>query len=160
MTPVRTPLSGSSATSGDATGSPPTPGVGSPAGRRRTKFIVGAGLILVMLIGLMAWAMARPGSTSFYLTPTELTAKGSTPAGQIYRVNGTVVPGTVQRSGLHTAFTITDGTTRLAVATNQPLPSAFKNGADVVAGGYYDGTSFKASQVLAKCPSKFTPQKP
>ena len=130
-----------------------------PPRKRRVFVLVGVSVIVVTLVGLMAWAMARPGSTSFYMTPTEMAARGATPASQVYRVNGTVVPGSIQRSGLHTAFAITDGRTRMLVATNQALPSAFKNGASVVAGGYYDGARFKASEVLAKCPSKFTPKK-
>ncbi|MDT7543795.1 MAG: hypothetical protein QOE33_3711 [Acidobacteriota bacterium] len=43
----------------------------SPSSRRRAKFAIGAGTILFALVGLIGWAMARPGSTSYYLTPTE-----------------------------------------------------------------------------------------
>ena len=124
-------------------------------GTRRAKFAVGAGVIVVALIGLIAWAMAREGSTAFYLTPTELQAQGATTSG--HRVNGDVVKGSVDREGLTTAFTVTDGRTDVRIVTDSPLPDAFysKDPVEVVALGTYDGRLFTATDVLAKCPSKF-----
>lgn len=122
----------------------------------RTKLAVSAGVVAVAVVGLIVWAMARPGSTAFYMTPTEVAALGAE-AGATYRVNGKVVDGTVERDGLTTAFVITDGSTRLPVTTDAPLPDAFygTDGVEVVALGSYDGTKFAATEVLAKCPSKF-----
>jgi cytochrome c-type biogenesis protein CcmE len=102
--------------------------------------------------------MQRPGAAEFYVTTTELRAQGSSAVGHEYRVNGTVVAGSIVKSGLRTAFTISDGKKTVAVVTNEPLPSAFKKGSDVVAQGRYDGRRFTASQVFAKCPSKFKPK--
>jgi cytochrome c-type biogenesis protein CcmE len=70
-------------------------------------------------------------------------------------VNGEVVPGTIERRGLRTSFVIADEEGRLRVRTSEPLPDAFRNRSEVVARGHYDGESFAASEVLAKCPSKF-----
>jgi cytochrome c-type biogenesis protein CcmE len=129
----------------------------SPSTRRRTKFAVGAGIILFALVGLIGWAMARPGSTSYYLTPSQLKTKAPS-ATKSYRVSGDVVAGSIREQGLHTTFTITDARNNVTISTDQPLPSAFKAGAQVVADGTYDGRSFSATQVLAKCPSKFKPK--
>ncbi len=125
--------------------------------KRRVKFVVGGTVVAFVLTGLMAWAMARPGSTSFYLTTSELLHRGATPQGAEDRVNGTVMQGTIVKDGLTTDFTVTDGKARVVVETRQPLPSAFKAGANVVARGSFDGHTFHASEVLAKCPSKFQP---
>lgn len=125
--------------------------------KRRAKFVIGSAVVVFVLGSLMAWAMARPGSTSFYLTASELVRRGPTPAGAEDRVNGSVVDGSIERAGLTTDFTITDGHSQVTVETRQPLPSAFKAGANVVARGTFDGTKFRASEVLAKCPSKFQP---
>jgi cytochrome c-type biogenesis protein CcmE len=73
-------------------------------------------------------------------------------------VSGDVVAGSVHHDGLATTFSITDAHNRVTVTTDQPLPSAFKAGVQVVADGTYDGTSLSATQVLAKCPSKFKPK--
>lgn len=107
------------------------------------------------VIGLVAWALGRPGSTAFYLTTTEMVARGPTTISEGYRVNGTVVPGTISQEGLETTFTVTDGKTELPVLTDRPLPDTFKDGSEVVVKGSFDGEGFTATEVLAKCPSKF-----
>jgi cytochrome c-type biogenesis protein CcmE len=124
--------------------------------RRRAKFVIGAGVVAVTIVVLIAWAMARPGSTAFYMTPTELASEPLS-ATEDYRVNGEVIEGTVQKDGLTTAFAITDGKTNIDVVTDAPLPDAFysKDEVEVVALGRYDGSTFDAREVLAKCPSKF-----
>lgn len=107
------------------------------------------------LAALLFWAMTRPGSTAFYMTPTELQAHGPTTAGETYRLNGTVVPGSIEQNGLTTTFVVSDGETDIDVTTDSPVPDTFKDRADVVARGGYDGATFTAVEVLAKCPSKF-----
>lgn len=123
--------------------------------RRRAKFVGGAAVVAAALLGLIGWAMTRPAATSFYYTVGELQALGSTAPDRDLRVNGTVVPNSIHREGLLTSFAIADGGERLVVHTRQPLPDAFRAGSEVVARGYYDGESFAAAEVLAKCPSKF-----
>lgn len=127
----------------------------APAPRRRnTKFLLGGAAIAVTVIALLAWAMGRPGAASFYLTTSELAARGPEPALE-HRVNGRVVPGSIERAGLTTTFVITDGETELTVTTDRPVPDTFKERSDVVARGSWDGRVLTASEVLAKCPSKF-----
>jgi cytochrome c-type biogenesis protein CcmE len=127
------------------------------ARRGGTRFIVGGAIIGMTVIALLVWAMTRPGSTAFYLTTTEVTTRGPSSAAHPYRVNGNVVPGTVERDGLETSFGITDGKTEVVVVTDRPLPDAFRDDADteVVALGSFDGETFTATEVFAKCPSKF-----
>ena len=125
-----------------------------PSAKRRAKFIIGAGVVLATVVGLVGWAMSRPGSTAFYVSVSELQA--SAPAGaEDYRVNGVVMPGSIERRGLDTTFAITDGRSDVTVTTDQPLPDAFKDRSEVVATGNFNGRTFAATQVLAKCPSKF-----
>lgn len=126
--------------------------------RRPTKLIVGATIVIAALIGLVTWAMARPQSTSFYVTPSEVVALGDRASTHDYRVNGTVVPGSISHHGVTTKFEITDGKTPVGVTTKAPLPDTFKKGATVVAQGPLVRGDIKASQVLAKCPSKFKPK--
>jgi cytochrome c-type biogenesis protein CcmE len=122
-----------------------------------TKFIVGGAVVVLAIAALIVWALNRQGATAFYLETSELVRKGPPAATEEYRINGNVVPGTVERDGLSTRFSITDGKTEVVVTTDQPLPDAFRDDArtEVVAQGIYDGHTFSASQVLAKCPSKF-----
>ena len=123
--------------------------------KRRAKFAIGGLIVLVAAAWLVVWAMDRPGSTAFYMTPSELQAMGPTGNDHDYRVNGKVVPGSIEREGLRTQFLVTDGTTEITVHTKAPLPDTFKNRSEVVAKGHFDGSTFAAQEVLAKCPSKF-----
>lgn len=121
--------------------------------KRRAKFAIGGLTILVTIVGLVVWAMARPGSTAFYMTPSEVVAAGSFE--RDHRLNGTVSPGSIHRDGLATSFLVTDGATEVEVTTDAPLPDAFRDRSEIVALGTFDGEQFRAHQVLAKCPSKF-----
>ena len=130
--------------------------------KRRAKFLIGGGVILLSLLALVAWAMTRPNSTSFFYTPTEVVQLPVAQGAEEYRVNGKVVPDTVEQDDLTTTFEISDGTTAMELTTKQALPDAFwtamandSSEVEVVARGRYDGTRFVASEVLAKCPSKF-----
>jgi cytochrome c-type biogenesis protein CcmE len=130
--------------------------------KRRAKFLIGGGAILLTLVALVSWAMTRPNSTSFFYTPSEVVELAAAQGAEEYRVNGKVVPGTVDSEGLTTTFAISDGETELDLTTEQPLPDAFwtamasgSSEVEVVARGRYDGSRFVATEVLAKCPSKF-----
>lgn len=89
------------------------------------------------------------------MTPTELQAAGATPADEGFRLNGTVVPGSIKQDGLTTAFALTDGKTTIPVVTDVAVPDTFKDRSEVIARGSFDGERFSAVQVMAKCPSKF-----
>ncbi len=124
--------------------------------KRRLKFLIGGAFVAVLVIGLVVLALAREGSTAYFMTTTEMVQANATldPA-KDYRVNGTVVPGSIEQQGVETPFTITDGTTEMEVSTEDPLPDTFKDNSEVIARGDFDGRSFEATEVLAKCPSKF-----
>ena len=131
-----------------------------PSSKRRAKFALGGLAVIAIVVGLIVWAMTRPGATAFYLTVSEVRAEASTAAD--VRVSGNVVPGTLERDGTTTSFAITDGVEQLDIVTDESLPDAFStayandpSAVEVVAQGNYDGDTFAAHQVLAKCPSKF-----
>lgn len=130
--------------------------------KRRAKFLIGGGAVIVLVVGLVVWAMSRPGAASFYRTVGEIHSLGpTTGVSEEYRVNGKVVPNSIQRDGSTVTFDITDGRQDLTVKTTEVLPDAFWNDTElveVVAQGTFDGHTFAASEVLAKCPSKFKPK--
>ena len=129
------------------------PGTPSLAPVRRTKFVVGAAIIVVVLVGLIVWAMARPGAASMYMTPSEVEDV-VLPEGEV-RMSGTVVPDSIETEGLTTSFLVTDGDAEVEVTTESPMPDAFMDSSEVVAIGSLEGDGFVATRVLAKCPSKF-----
>jgi cytochrome c-type biogenesis protein CcmE len=125
--------------------------------RMRWSFIVAgvaiAGAILYLVI-------ANTGASArYYMTVAELRACVSC-GSQDVRVAGTVVNGSISRSGATQTvrFSVTDGTLGqkpLAVVYGGVVPDVFNNGVQVVVEGHMQSGVFQASDLLAKCPSKF-----
>jgi cytochrome c-type biogenesis protein CcmE len=126
-------------------------------------------VVVAVLVGWYASTGLREGATfRYYQTLSEFRAAGPT-QGRV-RVHGYVAPGSisrdvdsksvhfaVQNDPPHKAGVETDG---LAVRyASLELPDLFKDGAEVVVEGSVEGEGssavFHASNVLAKCPSKF-----
>jgi cytochrome c-type biogenesis protein CcmE len=124
--------------------------------RVRWSFVVAgvaiAGAILYLVI-------ANTGASAhYYMTVGELRACTSC-ATQTVRVAGTVANGSVARDAATQTvrFTISDGTAAsgLAVVYGGVVPDVFQAGVQVVVEGHLDRGVFRASSLLAKCPSKF-----
>lgn len=121
--------------------------------RPRTRFAIAAGVVVAAVGGLIAWSLTS--ATAYYRTPTEL-ATGATDPTERVRVAGKVLEGSVVKEGASTQFTVTDGQANIEVTTKDVLPDTFGAGVEVVAEGSMTAAGlFKASTVLAKCPSKF-----
>ncbi len=117
-------------------------------------------LVLVGAVGFLGFNAFKSASM-YYLTPSELLAKGEEAYNDEVRLSGTVMDGTIERDaddGLH--FTVTDDEgTKIPVVYGGVVPDTFQEGADVVVEGELtrDGV-FDANNLLAKCPSKYEPE--
>jgi cytochrome c-type biogenesis protein CcmE len=121
------------------------------------KFFIAGGVIALAVAYLVL--MGLQGTTVYFLTVSELQAKGAAAHNQLYRVSGNLVPGTLAKdsSGLGIHFAISD-------LTSQPLPVVYRGGQvpdiigdniEIVAEGKLDAQGiFTAHTVLAKCPSR------
>jgi cytochrome c-type biogenesis protein CcmE len=116
---------------------------------------------LGIVVGLVVWAMNQSGSTAFFVTVSELKSGEAGPHEDL-RVSGNVVGGSLVRDGVNTSFAISDDSGQVRIETTENLPDAFwsayendPEGVEIIAQGRYDGQTFAAHQVLAKCPSKF-----
>lgn len=125
----------------------------------RTKFLIGGALVVSAAGYLMASSIRETGE--YYLTPTELTAKlkadpSFTSAG--VKVGARVVPGSIDRKpgGTDYAFRVTDGSSTFPVVYHGIAPDTFTDSVDVVVSGRMgaDGT-FRATELLAKCASRY-----
>jgi cytochrome c-type biogenesis protein CcmE len=121
------------------------------------KLFVAGGAIVLAVAYLIV--MATQGSAVYFLTVSELQAKGSAAQTQTFRVSGNLVPGTLVKN-------VTDAGINFQIAdpTSQPLAVTYHGGqvpdivgdnVEIVAEGKLDAAgTFVASSVLAKCPSK------
>jgi cytochrome c-type biogenesis protein CcmE len=125
------------------------------------KFLI-AGAIIVATITWLAIS-ASGNAKSYYVTISELQAMGS----KAYRVNlrvaGNVQPGSITRFGPNANFNLLEQgkTLRVVYEGAEPPPDTFKDDAQALAIGTFskDGT-FHATQLQAKCASKYAPAKP
>jgi cytochrome c-type biogenesis protein CcmE len=121
------------------------------------KFVI-AGGVMALAVAYLVLAGLQ-GATVYFLTVSELQAKGPAAQNQVFRVSGNLIPGTLTRDtpGTGIQFLISD-------PTSQPLPVVYRGGQvpdimgdniEIVAEGKLDAHgTFTASNVLAKCPSK------
>ncbi len=128
------------------------------------KIAIGAALV-ALLLGWFGAAEIREGSFVYYQTLDEFTSAQA--VGESARVHGYVAMGSIERDvdNKRVAFRVQNDPPHGGHAADDPLrvvyasletPDLFKDGAEVVVEGALraDGT-FHASNVLAKCPSKF-----
>jgi cytochrome c-type biogenesis protein CcmE len=128
------------------------------SGNRSTKFIVATVLILGV-VGWLTYIGARDNK-SYYVTISELNAMGGKAYVRHLRVAGNVAPGSIHQSGPNATFTLLEQGKRLNVSYvgAEPPPDTFKDDAQALAIGTYgrDGV-FHATQLQAKCASKYAP---
>jgi cytochrome c-type biogenesis protein CcmE len=125
----------------------------------RTKFLIGGALVLGVAGYLMASSIEQTGV--YYLTPTELASKVQQDPSFVnagVKVGARVVPGSVERDpgGKRYEFRVTDGAKILPVVYRGVAPDTFTDSVDVVVSGRMgkDGT-FQATELLAKCASRY-----
>lgn len=125
------------------------------------KFIVAGAIVIATVI----WLAVSAGneSKSYYVTIGELQGMGKQAYTRHLRVAGNVQPGSIQRVGTNASFTLVelDKTLRVTYQGAEPPPDTFKDDSQALAIGTFgrDGV-FHATQLQAKCASKYAPAKP
>ncbi len=120
----------------------------------------------VVILGSVLW-LAITGTAankSYYYTISELQKQLHDDGGKVYsrhlRVSGNVAPGSIHRTGANADFTLLEQGKILKVdyKGSEPPPDTFKDDAQALAIGTYgrDGV-FHATQLQAKCASKYAP---
>ena len=124
--------------------------------------IIAAATLILATVGWLAYTGVRD-TKSYYCTISELNAMGKTAYTRNLRVAGNVQPGSIQRSGTNARFVLLEQGKTLQVNYQgaEPPPDTFKDDAQALAVGTYgrDGV-FHATQLQAKCASKYAPAKP
>jgi cytochrome c-type biogenesis protein CcmE len=133
----------------------------------------------IIILGAIAWLTFTGISSNkdYYVTIGEMRKMGDKAYTRHLRVGGFVAPGTIRRNGPNVVFQLTEQTADNAVPGCQtagpdcvievsyqgtePPPDTFKDDAQALAVGTYgkDGV-FHATQLQAKCASKYAPATP
>ena len=126
---------------------PPPPPV------RPRRRVWGAVLGIAIVAAVIAYfAFSGIGNALvYYVTPTELLARGSAAVGETVRLGGLVKVGSVRGPGTDLTFMLTDGSGEVTVHSTVAPTSSFREGVGAVVEGQLgaDGI-FEASQVIVK----------
>jgi cytochrome c-type biogenesis protein CcmE len=121
--------------------------------------IIIATVVILSVVGYLAY-VGTSESKSYYVTISELQSMGTKAYTRHLRVAGNVAPGSIERSGTNAHFALLEQGKRLNVVYQgaEPPPDTFKDDAQALAVGTYgrDGV-FHATQLQAKCASKYAP---
>ena len=120
--------------------------------------VVGLLLVVVAFAGLVAISLSS--SLVYYLTPSELAAQSRTGTVRLY---GVVEPGSVRwdASSATVSFSLTDGSSTMAVQSSSLPTGLFREGIGVVLAGQAPGNGvFLADEVLVKHSEVYAPLKP
>ena len=136
-----------------------------------TARIVAAAIVIVAVVGYLAYTGVQ-SNKSYYVTIAELQAMGNKAFTRHLRVEGFVKPETITTDGPHATFVLTEYESHSAAAAAhpnpqtitvrydgaEPPPDTFKDNSQALAIGTYgrDGV-FHATQLQAKCASKYAP---
>jgi len=128
-----------------------------PARRKRLILIV----LLVIGVGtavvLTTYALRQ--NINLFFAPGQIAA-GEAPLGQIIRVGGLVVAGSVVRDSrtLKVAFDLTDNASTVTVNFEGILPDLFREGQGIIARGVLQNNGIiEAEEVLAKHDENYMP---
>jgi cytochrome c-type biogenesis protein CcmE len=132
------------------------------------------GIATAVIVGTVAW-LALTGyksNKSYYVTIAELGGMGDKAYQNQLRVEGFVVPGSIEQNGTHVSFVLDEFESHSPKAASgrllkvsykgaEPPPDTFKDDSQALAQGSYgrDGV-FHASVLQAKCASKYAPAGP
>jgi cytochrome c-type biogenesis protein CcmE len=118
-------------------------------GRRPWGVLVGVAVVLAVIAYL---ALSQVGNALvYYLTPTELLARGDAAFGQTVRLGGLVKAGSMQGPDTNLSFVLTDGTNEIRVHTSTAPPALLRENVGAVVEGILGSNRiFEATQVLVK----------
>ncbi len=125
--------------------------------KKRRAILIAGGLALLGVASTLVLSALRTQVT-FFMSPADV-AKSRPSPGTRFRLGGLVQKGSFHRmADAVSDFTVTDGTSSLAVTYRGILPDLFREGQGVVAEGKLepDGV-FDADTVLAKHDEKYMP---
>ena len=120
-----------------------------PPRRRPWGILVLVGVV-VAVVGYLAFSSVG-NALVYYLTPTELLARGDAAVGETVRLGGQVAVGSVHGPATDLRFVLTDGDSSIPVHSTVAPTRSFREGSGAVVEGSLgpDGL-FEATQVIVK----------
>lgn len=139
-------------------GAPPA----RPPKRRKPKALVWGAVAVIA--GVFAWLVwgGIDSNIVYFLTPSELQAKGTKGYDTPVRVGGMVQPGTIKWDAqkLDLRFNVHDGKTVIPVHSKGAPPQMFQDGIGVVLEGTWNRSgTFESTTLMVKHSNEYKPPK-
>ena len=146
----------------------------SATGRKYVQFGAAIGII-VLALGYLGFTGVQQ-SKSYYVTIAEMKGMGDSAFSKRLRLGGNVQPGSIKRNGRELEFTLVESETpegqpapkgpdgnfytmKVKYAGSEAPPDTFKDDSQaLITGNYGRDQVFHASEIQAKCASKYAPQ--
>ncbi|GAC1443292.1 MAG: hypothetical protein NVSMB52_01490 [Chloroflexota bacterium] len=129
--------------------------------RRPARSLALGGTLIVAVLGFIIYK-GISNNLVYYITPSELLAKGASAQGQSFRLGGQVRPGSVHwNSRVHQLrFVLQDGKGSVAVVSRTVPPQLFTDRIGCVVEGVYGAGIFSASNLMIKHSSTYRAPRP
>ncbi len=126
-----------------------------PRGRR-------AALLFLAVAAVLGFFAVRSlgASTVYFKTADEAVRDKQSLGTHRFRIEGTVLGGTVRQAGNNTDFTIANNGTQVAIVHDGDPPDLFKPGIPVVLEGKWSGDHFASDRIMVKHSASYTAKHP
>jgi len=126
---------------------------------RRQIFTAAAILTIAGAIAYVLWGGLEQNLV-YFVTPTELLAKGSKAVGNPLRLGGVVVAGSVRQQDNLLTFSVKDDKNQVPVVSSKTPPQMFQEGLGVVVEGALQADGrFNAERLMVKHGNEYRPPK-
>jgi cytochrome c-type biogenesis protein CcmE len=116
-------------------------------------------VVVLAAIGYLAW-QGIGNATLYFYNADEAVARRDELGDRRFRVQGTVVDGSVVETGAAVDFTIEFAGTTVPVHHVGDPPELFQPGIPVVLEGHWDGERFASDQIMVKHSSEYKAENP
>lgn len=115
--------------------------------RRLVLFGIGGIIALIVTMSIVG----LDSNLTYFLYPTEaIDQRSDFPDGEVFRLAGTVVPGSLDESGDDLVFEVTDGGDTISVRLVDTPPPLFDETVPVLLDGAWDGDTYLATKALIR----------
>lgn len=129
--------------------------------RRSTRPLAIGGCLIAVALGFLVY-QGLSNNLVYYITPSELLAKGATVEGRSLRLGGEVRPGSRQWSSRTQMlrFVLQDSKASVLIVSHGLPPEMFREGAGAVVEGTYSHGLFRATNLMIKHCATYRAPKP
>jgi cytochrome c-type biogenesis protein CcmE len=120
----------------------------APAGGRRWAFIVVV-VVLFVVAAIVLWKGLTDAATFFY-NADEAVEKKDELGDDRFRLQGTVLPGSLEDEGIELTFEVTFNGVVVPVQHRGAPPDLFREGMPVVLEGHWQGDAFESDEILVR----------